>query len=90
MYNAPPSVIAASKRTKIRDALLELLVQEKKEEITIKCGLKILDMIMNMAEYKRLSEGGYISLAGCDINVERDFNLDPWHIIYNDKVLFSF
>jgi hypothetical protein len=89
MYNAPASVIAASKRTKIRDVLLELLVQEKKEEITIKCGLKILDMIMNMAEYIRLSEGGYISLAGCDINVERDFELEPWNIVYEGKVIFN-
>jgi len=89
MYNAPPSVIAASKRAKLRDALLELLVQEKKEEITIKCGLKILDMIMNMSEYTRFLGGGYISLAGCNINVERDFDLDPWHIIYNDKVIFN-
>jgi hypothetical protein len=90
MFNAPPSVIAASKRAKLRKALMELLIKEKKEEITIKCGLKILDMIMNMSEYIRISDDGYVSLAGCSINVERDFDLDPWHIIYNDEVLFSF
>ena len=90
MFNAPPSVIEATKRAKLREALMELLIKEKKEEITIKCGLKILDMIVNMSEYIRISDGGYISLAGCYIAVERDFDLDPWHIIYNDEVLFSF
>jgi hypothetical protein len=89
MVNAPPSVIAASKRAKLRGALMELLIKEKKEEITIKCGLKILDMIMNMSEYIRISDGGYISLASCCINVERDFDLDPWNIVYDGKVIFN-
>jgi hypothetical protein len=89
MFNAPPSVIEATRRAKLREALMELLIKEKKEEITIKCGLKILDMIMNMSEYIRISDGGYISLAGCCIIVERDFDLDPWNIVYEGKVIFN-
>lgn len=92
MYNAPPSVIAASKRNKIRNVLLELLVQEKKEEITIKCGLKILDQILSMSEctFDNRLQTYFVSIADCQIKIEKDFDLDPWHIIYNNEVLFSF
>jgi hypothetical protein len=89
MFNAPPSVIEATRRAKLREALMELLIKEKKEEITISCGLKALDQIMNMSDYIRISDGGYISLSGCCINVERNFDLDPWNIVYEGKVIFN-
>ena len=90
-YIAKPSpskeVIATLKRSAIREALLELLIQEKKEEITIGCGLKALDQIMQMSEYIRSLKSLYI--ADCYIKAERDFELDPWEIWYNDVIVFE-
>ena len=44
-YKPKPSseVVTASKRSAIREALLELLIKEKKTEIIIQCGLRALD-----------------------------------------------
>lgn len=53
MHKLPPEVIAVSRRAKIRETLLELLIKEKKEEITISCGLKALDQIMHMPEFNK-------------------------------------
>ena len=89
MYNVPPSVIAASKRIAIREALLELLIQEKKSDITIQCGLKALDQILNMPECMRTMNETFLTIAGCTIQVERDFDLDPWKVIYNSRVIFN-
>ena len=89
MFNAPPSVIAASKRIAIREALLELLIQEKKSDITIQCGLKALDQILNMPECMRTMNETFLTIAGCTIQVERDFDLDPWKVIYNSRVIFN-
>jgi hypothetical protein len=72
----------------IRGALLELLIKEKKEEITVQCGLKALDQIMQMPEYIRSLKSLYI--ADCYIKAERDFEVDsPWDIVYNGKVIFG-
>jgi hypothetical protein len=85
-----PEVVAASKRLAIREALLELLIKEKKEKITIKCGLRVLDQILLMPECMRTMDEAFLEIAGCVIQVKRDFELEPWHIIYNNEVLFSF
>ena len=89
MFNAPPSVIAAFKRIAIREALLELLIKEKKSDITIQCGLKALDQILNMPECMRTMNETFLTIAGCTIQVERDFDLDPWKVIYNSRVIFN-
>ena len=89
MYNVPPSVIAASKRIAIREALLELLIQEKKSDITIQCGLKALDQILNMPECMRTMNETFLTIAGCTIQVERDFDFDPWKVVYENKVIFA-
>jgi|GEM_PF-6669336 len=73
----------------IRGALLELLIKEKKEEITVSCGLKALDQIMHMPEFTNINGEGFIRLAGCYIEVKRDFELDPWKIVYNGDVIFN-
>jgi len=73
----------------IRGALLELLIKEKKEEITVSCGLKALDQIMLMPEFTNINGEGFIRLAGCYIEVKRDFELDPWEIWYNDVIVFE-
>jgi hypothetical protein len=85
-----PEVVAAAKRLAIREALLELLIKEKKEKITIKCGLRVLDQILLMPECMRTMDEAFLEIAGCVIQVKRDFELEPWHIIYNNEVLFSF
>ena len=85
-----PEVVAASKRAAIREALLELLIQEKKSDVTIQCGLKALDQILHMPECMRTMNETFLTIAGCTIQLERDFDLDTWHIIYNNEVLFSF
>ena len=84
-----PEVVAASKRIAIREALLELLIQEKKSDITIQCGLKALDQILNMPECMRTMNETFLTIAGCTIQVERDFDLDPWKVIYNSRVIFN-
>ena len=84
-----PEVIAASKRAAIREALLELLIQEKKSDITIQCGLKALDQILHMPECMRTMNETFLTIAGCTIQVERDFDLDPWKVIYNSRVIFN-
>jgi len=73
----------------IREALMELLIKEKKEEITISCGLKALDTIMNMPEFTNINGEGFLRLAGCYIEVERNFDLDPREIWYNDVIVFE-
>ena len=85
-----PEVVAAAKRSSIREALLELLIKEKKEKITIKCGLRALAQILLMPECMRTMDEAFLEIAGCVIQVKRDFELEPWHIIYNNEVLFSF
>ena len=84
-----PEVIAASKRAAIREALLELLIKEKKSNITIKCGLRALDQILVMPECMRTIDEAFLEIAGCVIQVKRDFDLDPWKVIYNSRVIFS-
>ena len=84
-----PEVVAASKRLAIREALLELLIQEKKTEITIKCGLRALDQILFMPEHMRTMGETFLEIAGCVIQVKRDFELDPWKIVYNGDVIFN-
>jgi hypothetical protein len=85
----PKEVIATLKRSAIREALLELLIKEKKEEITIDCGIKALDQIMQMSEYRVTTEYKCLHIADCWINVIKDFELDPWHIEYNEEVIFE-
>ena len=82
-------VVAASKRAAIRETLLDLLIKEKKDEITISCGLKALDQIMQMPEYRVTTEYKCLHIADCWINVVKDFELDPWHIEYNEEVIFE-
>jgi len=84
-----PEVVAASKRSAIREALLELLIQEKKAEITISCGLRALDQILFMPEHMRTMGETFLEIAGCVIQVERDFELEPWKIVYNGDVIFN-
>ena len=84
-----PEVIAASKRIAIREALLELLIQEKKSDITIQCGLKALDQILNMPECIRTMNETFLTIAGCTIQVKRDFDLDPWKVVYESEVIFN-
>ena len=84
-----PEVVAASKRSAIREALLELLIQEKKAEITIKCGLRVLDQILLMPECMRTMDEAFLEIAGCVIQVKRDFELDPWNIVYEGRVIFN-
>lgn len=84
-----PEVVTASKRLAIREALLELLIKEKKEKITIKCGLRVLDQILLMPECMRTMDEAFLEIAGCVIQVKRDFELDPWKVVYEDEVIFS-
>jgi hypothetical protein len=84
-----PEVVAASKRSAIREALLELLIQEKKEKITIKCGLRVLDQILLMPECMRTMDEAFLEIAGCVIQVKRDFELEPWKVVYDGKVIFN-
>jgi hypothetical protein len=85
-----PEDVAASKRSAIREALLELLIQEKKAEIIVQCGLRALDQIMYMPEFAKSSyDGFYFSIVGCSIYLKRDFELDPWKIVYEGKVIFN-
>ena len=84
-----PEVVAASKRSAIREALLELLIKEKKEKITIKCGLRVLDQILLMPECMRTMDEAFLEIAGCVIQVKRDFELDPWKVVYEDEVIFN-
>ena len=84
-----PEVVAASKRIAIREALLELLIQEKKSDITIQCGLKALDQILHMPECMRSMNETFLTIVGCTIQVKRDFDLDPWKVIYNSRVIFN-
>lgn len=84
-----PEVVAASKRAAIREALLELLIKEKKENITIKCGLRALDQILHMPECMRTMDKAFLEIAGCVIQVKRDFELDPWKVVYEGEVIFN-
>ena len=84
-----PEVVAASKRAVIREALLELLIKEKKANITIKCGLRALDQILVMPEHMRTIDEVFLEIAGCVIQVKRDFELDPWKIVYKEEVIYN-
>ncbi len=87
-----PEVVAASKRIAIREALLELLIQEKKQKISVKCGLRAFDQIMYMSEYSYAANpktDGYLSIAGCSVVIVRDFDLDPWKVVYEGEVIFN-
>ena len=89
MYKIPPEALASSRRAKIRETLLDLLIKEKKDEITISCGLKALDQIMQMPEYQATFDQKYLCIADCLIHVVKDFYLDPWQIEYNEEVIFE-
>jgi hypothetical protein len=102
IHKPSKEVVAASKRAAIREALLELLIKEKKEKITIKCGLRVLDQILLMPECMRTMDEAFLEIkcmrtmdeafleiAGCVIQVKRDFELDPWKVVYEDEVIFS-
>ena len=84
-----PEVVAASKRAAIREALLELLIKEKKANITIKCGLRVLDQILLMPECMRTMDEAFLEIAGCVIQVKRDFELEPWKVVYEGEVIFN-
>lgn len=85
--NAPKSVIDASKRLDIKNRLLDLLCEEKKTIITIQCGLRALDLIVGMAEYVQPYDA--LVIATCVINLQRDFDCDPWEVVYNGKTIFN-
>lgn len=89
MHKIPPEVIAVSRRAKIRETLLELLIKEKKDDITVRCGLKVLDQIMQMPEFMKTWDEKSLHIADCWIHVTKDFDLDPWHIEYNEEVIFE-
>jgi hypothetical protein len=90
MHKIPPEALASSRRAKIRETLLELLIKEKKEEITIGCGLKALDQIMHMPEYRVTTEYKCLHIADCWIHIEKNFDADsPWDVVYNGKVIFG-
>lgn len=89
MHKIPPEALAVSRRAKIRETLLDLLIKEKKEEITISCGLKALDLIMHMPDYQATFEQKYLCFADCLIHVEKNFEIDPWQIEYNEEVIFE-
>ena len=84
-----PEVVAASKRAAIREALLELLIKEKKANITITCGLRVLDQILLMPECMRTMDEAFLEIAGCVIQVKRDFELEPWKVVYEGEVIFN-
>lgn len=84
-----PEVVAASKRSAIRETLLEILIQEKKAEIIIKCGLRALDQILVMPEHISTTDEAFLEIAGCVIQVKRDFELDPWKVVYEGEVIFN-
>ena len=88
--NAPPSVIAANRRVKIRESLLELLINEKKSHITVTCGIKALDIIMQMPEFSKFWDDMILNIADCYIHIKKDFEVDsPWDVVYNGKVIFG-
>ncbi len=90
MHKIPPEALAVSRRAKIRETLLDLLIKEKKEEITVSCGLKALDQIMYMPEYQATFDQKYLCIADCLIHVVKDFDADsPWDVVYNGKVIFG-
>ena len=90
MHKIPPEALAASRRAKIRETLLELLIKEKKDEITINCGLKALDQIMHMPEFNKSWDDKFLNIADCIIKVEKNFDADsPWDVVYNGKVIFG-
>jgi hemoglobin-like flavoprotein len=90
MHKIPPEALASSRRAKIRETLLELLIKEKKEEITISCGLKALDQIMYMPEFNKFWDDRFLNIADCIIKVEKNFDADsPWDVVYNGKVIFG-
>lgn len=86
--NAPKSAIDASKRLDIKNKLLDLLIEEKTEKITIKCGLKALDLIMGMSEYIKAYDD-ILKIAGCAVILNKNFGCDPWEVVYNGKVIFN-
>jgi len=53
MHKIPPEVIAASRRAKIRETLLELLIKEKKDEITISCGHEVWSVACHCDEDRK-------------------------------------
>jgi len=84
-----PEAMAVARRSTIRENLLSLLCNEKKDEITVKCGLRALDQIVRMPEYQVTFEHKSLYIADCWVNVEKDFDLDPWEIWYNDILIFE-
>ena len=89
IHKPSKEVVGASKRSAIREALLELLIKEKKEKITIKCGLRALAQILFMPECMRTMDEAFLEIAGCVIQVKIDFELDPWKVVYEGEVIFS-
>jgi len=73
----------------IRESLLNLLIEEKKDDITVRCGLKALDQIMQMPEFMKTWDEKSLHIADCWIHVTKDFDLDPWEIWYNDVIVFE-
>jgi hypothetical protein len=79
-----------TKKAAIREAFMVLLIKEKKSNIKVQCGLRALDLIMNMDEYDCDSlKGRYLFIVGCYICLKLDFDLDPWNIVYKGKVIFN-
>ena len=91
MYNVPPSVIAASKRSKIREAFLNLLIREKKEKLVVGCGLRAMDQVLAMSEctFDNRLQTYFVSIADCQIEIEKDFDLDPNVIMFNEEVIYE-
>lgn len=84
------SVIDASKRLDIKNKLLDLLCEAKNPGITVQCGLRVLDLLIGMPEFgQNLHEGMYLYIASCYVYLERDFDCDPWEVVYNGKVIFN-
>jgi hypothetical protein len=42
-----------------------------------------------MPEHMRTMDEAFLEIAGCVIQVERDFELEPWKVVYEGKVIFN-
>lgn len=86
--NTPTEISLANRINQIRESLLNLLWEQKKSTLDIKCGIKAMDVITKMPEYWYSAFDKQIHIADCVINVKKDFDLDPWDIVHEGKVIF--
>lgn len=84
MYATPKVDI---QRRAIYSHFLDLLEEVKKNDITVNCGIRVLNLISGMSNYD--SKFRIVRIAQCEITTELDFTIGSWDVVYEGQKIIE-